>query len=253
MMLSRLIKRSHLWSRSLTHSSTLLNEKFLSPDEYINKKHTEDVKEEIYRDNLLGEEFKYDPKFISENKADPSLKRPIPINVELLKYKPLKLAKTHGHEAARVNFRGYDVEDVTRAAEFACRAAFYIGIPTSLVIPKKTEKRLYTVIKSPFAQAKSKENFMRTTFHKQLNAYDATPEVVDLWLSFVNKHAIEGVQYLATITTRESLDFSRQLDDMSSNEIKLSESYQGTDDPITAKVEELLKSDTFKKYLDAKD
>lgn len=223
--------------------------KSLSPKEFVNQKKIEDIEEHAYKQNLLNEEYKYDPKYLSENELNPVTKRPVPLNVELLRYKPLQVPQSHGHEVAEVEFKGYDKEDLIRASDFAARAAFYLGIPCSKVQSLKTEKRLYTVIKSPFAQAKSKENFKRTTYGKKINAYDATPEVVDLWLSFVNKHAIEGVKYNASIHSRESLDFSEKLDALTTDDLHMPDAYMGSDDPIAHKVEELLRSETFKKYV----
>ncbi|KSA00843.1 37S ribosomal protein S10, mitochondrial [Debaryomyces fabryi] len=224
--------------------------KFLSPNEFASQKQIDEIEEQAYKQNLLNEEYKYDPKYLSENELNPITKRPIPLNVELLKYKPVQLPPTHGHEVAKLEFKGYDKDSIIRSSEFAARAAFYLGIPCSKIHSLKTEKRLYTVIKSPFAQAKSKENFKRTTYGRKLYAYDATPEVVDLWLSFINKHAIEGVKYNALIHTRESLDFCEKLDALSAEDLHMPDAYKGSDDPIAKKVEELLKSDTFKKYFD---
>ncbi|KAK6459763.1 mitochondrial ribosomal protein S10 [Scheffersomyces xylosifermentans] len=235
-----------------TTSDDKKSAKFSTPQEYIEQKKLERAQEEIFQQNLLEEEFKYQPKYISPNEVDPITGRPIPINVELLKYKPLNLPKTHGHEVAKLKFRGYNEDSLIRAAEFAARSAYYLGIPTNKITSLKTEKRLYTVIKSPFAQAKTKQNFHRTTFNKELVAFDANPEVLDLWLSFVNKHAIEGVEYKASMTTHESLDYNKQIDALAADEFELPQAYEGTTDPVAKKVEELLKSDTFKQFLEEK-
>lgn len=233
-------------------SSKSKSKKFNTPDEYVAKKQLENVEEYSYQQSLLGKEFEYNPKYISENKVNEITERPIPLNVELLNYQPLRLPKTHGHEVAELKFRSYNQENLTRASEFAARSAFYLGIPCNAIKPLKTEKRLYTVIRSPFAQAKSKENFHRVTYACKLKAFDANSEVLDLWLSFVNKYALEDVDYKTTIHTRESLDFSKELDGISSEDLKFSDSYKDLDDPIANKVEELLKSDTFKNYFDGK-
>lgn len=237
-------------ARYFSVRSPCFNKNFSTPKEYVEKVQQENLEHQIYQENLINENFEYIPKFLGKEDVDPISKRPIPINVELLKYKPIQLPKTHGDHVATLKFDGYNENDLIRASEFAARSAFYLGIPTSKVINKKTEKRLYTVIKSPFAQAKSKENFKRTTFKKELEAFDANPEVIDLWLSFINKYAIEGVNYKVDITTRESLDFSKKLDELKAEDIKLPTAYKDSEDPIAMKVEELLKSDTFKKIID---
>lgn len=224
---------------------------FLTPKELVEKKRAEEVEAKEFRSSLLNEEYEFNPKLIKEEHVDPITKRPVPLNVELLQYKPMRLPQTHGHKVAEIKFRGYFEEDLIRASEFAARAAYFLGIPCSKVHTLKTEKRLYTVIKSPFAQAKSKENFHRVTFNRQLTAYDSNPEVLDLWLSYINKYAFDKVKYKAKVFTRESLDFAETLDKLSSEDMKLPEAYStNSSDPIAAKVQELLKSDTFKLYLE---
>ncbi|EGV60846.1 mitochondrial 37S ribosomal protein rsm10 [Yamadazyma tenuis] len=222
----------------------------LTPAELLQQKTQEKLQQQEFEKSLLQGELEYKPKYLSENAVKGSGTKPIPINVELLKYKPIRLPKTHGHKVVSMKFRGYDETDINIAIEFASRAAFYLGIPVSGIMKQKTEKRLYTVIKSPFAQAKSKENFYRTTFNYKLDAFDANPEVVDLWLSYVNKHALETVHYTAKIITRESANFVEQLDSVSVEDVKIPEGFKDSNDPIMSKVDELLKSDAFKKHMD---
>lgn len=225
--------------------------KFSTPKEHVHQKKQEEVDQKQFVGSLLKQQFEYQPKLIKEDTVDPVSKRPVPLNVELLQYKPLRLPKTHGHKVAEVKFRSYEEEDIIRASEFAARAAYFLGIPCDKVKTLKTEKRLYTVIRSPFAQAKSKENFHRVTYNRKLAAYDASPEVLDLWLSYVNKHAFEKVKYSAQIHTRELVDFAAAMAKLGADDLQLPEAYAADlSDPVAAKVQELLKSDTFKSYLD---
>lgn len=223
------------------------NTKHITPQEFVAQKQQHAVEQEEFKNSLLAGDFTYKPQMVSQDLEDPKTNRPIPINVELLKFKPVRLDKTHGHEVASLKFRGYKEDDLILSSEFASRAAFYLGIPVGGIIKKKTEKRLYTVIRSPFAQAKSKENFWRTTYNYQLKAYDATPEIVDLWLSYINKYALEGVQYSANLFTREGLDFTKQLD-VGLDQINIPLSYKNSDNVVMDKVEELLQSQEFQKY-----
>lgn len=227
-----------------------LKQKFLSPDEYVAKKEEEKLQNQEFRESLLDKEHGYLPKTIKDE--FPMInKTPVPLNVELLQYKPLRVPPTHGHKVAELSFKGYDKDDLLRASEFAARAAFYLGIPCSKVEMKKTEKRLYTVIRSPFAQAKSKENWWRVTYHQALTAYDANAEVLDLWVSYINKNAIDGVKYEAKIHTQESLDFAENLAKLEAKDIKLLLAYtEGSTDPVSKKVQELLQSEEFKKALE---
>lgn len=223
------------FSRTLKKS-----DKKLLPKEFLEKEAAERVQNEQFKQNLLSKEFTAEPKIKSAGS--------IPLNLELLQYKPIRLPSTHGHEVAKLKFRGYNEDHLTRASEFAARAAFYLGIPCSRVKKVKTERRLYTVIKSPFAQSKSKENFLRITYNQQLIAYDTNPEVLDLWLSYINKHALEDVKCLAEITTREKLDFAKSLDAMTAQDAKFPDAYTDTTDPIAAKVKDLLQSEQFKQH-----
>lgn len=235
----------------LSQTANESTKEFLTPNEFVQKKRQEEVEDLQFKQSLLQDQLEYNPKTITSNKLEKESNRPVPLNVELLKYKPIRLPQTHGHEVAELKFRGYEEEELIRASEFAARAAFFLGIPCSPVKSLKTEKRLYTVIKSPFAQAKTKENFHRVTYNRKLTAYDANPEVVDMWLSYVNKHAFDKVKYLAQIQTKEQLDFVETLDKLTSKDMKLPEAYSSdSSDPIAAKVQELLKSDTFKKFFD---
>lgn len=220
---------------------------FKTPLQFMHEKQEADMTHLQFEQDLLSQPFAYNPKVLSTELLDPVTNRPIPINVEMLKYQPLRLPKTHGHLVATLNFRSFHKLNIARAAEFAARAAYYLGIPADGVRIMKTEKRLYTVIKSPFAQAKTKQNFHRVTYALQLRGYDANPEIVDLWLAYINKHKFEDVEYKAELTTRESLDMLQTLD--STTDFSMPEGMRAKNDPIAAKVDELLKSDAFKQFL----
>lgn len=226
--------------------------KFQTPQEFVQLKATEAAQDQQFKEHLLHEaaNTEYKPKTIRGNDVNPVSKRPVPLNVELLQYEPIQLPKTHGHKVAVLKFRGYDKSELSRAGEFALRSAFFLGIPTLKLANAKTEKRLYTVIKSPFAQAKLKQNFHRVTYNRYVVAYDANPEIVDLWLSYINKHAIEGINYSAELYTQEGLDYATQLENLALTDMALPEAYADLDDPIASKVEELLQSQTFSKLLE---
>lgn len=247
-MLARLLgSTTRTLARSYFSSPRALQ--FETPSQLISRKKQEELENEEFDSSLLNKSFTYNPKYIPENEISPTTKRPLPLNVELLKYKPLTLPQTHGHEVASLKLRSFSQDNLIRAGEFALRSAYYLGIPTTKLVTEKTEKRLYTVIRSPFAQAKSKENFHRITFKSSITAFDSNPEVVDLWLSYINKYAVTDVDYKATLTTRESLEYAKNLDQLLPEDMKLPDAYNDTTDPVADKVKELLKSDTFKDLL----
>lgn len=232
------------------NSTSNAGAKFLSPTELIAQKKADALAEQEYKQDLLSEKFTYSPQILSKETIDPVSKRPIPLNVELLKYKAIKLPKTHGHKVALITFKGFDPKELDHAAEFAARAAFYLGIPCGEPSPQRVQEKLITVIRSPFAQAKSKENFKKYTYGRNIVAYDANPEVVDTWLSFINKHKFDDIKYKAFVYTRESGEFVKELDALTAGDLKLPDSYAGATDPVSQKVAELLKSEEFKKFFD---
>ncbi|KAI3402887.2 RSM10 [Candida oxycetoniae] len=236
-------------SKRTFSSQSLKSQKFLTPKKLIEKSQKEYLEKEQFHQQLLNDQIKYEPKTLSSHslRAASNSKRPVPLNVELLKYVPLRLPRTHGDEVCTLTLRGYDNDDLTRIGEFALRAAYYLGIPMSNLLNLKTEKRLYTVIKSPFAQAKTKQNFHRTTYNKKVVAYDANPEIVDLWLSYVNKYNFQNVELKATISSYEGLDYSEQIAQVEN--LELPSAYEGIEDPVALKVKELLQSEEFKNHL----
>ncbi|RCK64433.1 37S ribosomal protein S10, mitochondrial [Candida viswanathii] len=216
----------------------------ISPAQYVEKVKQKKIEDAQFRESLVEGHPKYEPQLLSTHDKDG---KPFPLNVELLKYKPLRLPKTHGHEVATLTMKGYDDDDLIRMGEFAMRAAYFLGIPMSGLTPLKTQKRLYTVIKSPFAQAKTKQNFHRVTYARKLIAYDANPDVIDLWLSYINRYKFADIEYSASLMSHEPLNYVDELAKL--DEFKLPEAYNGIEDPVAKKVESLLKSDKFKKYL----
>ncbi|KAG5422270.1 RSM10 [Candida metapsilosis] len=233
--------------RSFTTRS-IVSQKFLTPNELISKTKQEQLENQQFQSQLRQNQSPYSPKTLTSHTTyQENHKRPIPLNVELLQYKPLRLPQTHGDEVATLKLRGYNDDDLIRMGEFALRSAYYLGIPMSKLTSLKTEKRLYTVIKSPFAQAKTKQNFHRVTYNKQLVAYDANPEVVDLWLSYVNRYKLQTVDMKATVVAREGLDYNEELSKL--KDFEFPQAYEGLEDPVAQKVKELLQSDEFKKTL----
>ena len=222
------------WLRHLSSGRRLLKQ---TPDQYVSKQASKAAEDAAFKLALLLEPFSYDPQYISPNEVNPVLQRPVPINVELLQYKPLRHKPKYAEKCATITLRGYNEDDLIRAGEFMLRAAYYLNIPCSKLKTLKTEKRLYTVIRSPFAQAKSKENFHRVTYNREILAFDANPEVIDLWLSYVNKYALDTVEYKASITTRQGLEWIE--------DATLPEAYADLDDPVALKVKELLNGELF--------
>ncbi|KAK9453683.1 ribosomal protein S10 domain-containing protein [Dipodascopsis uninucleata] len=132
--------------------------------------------------------------------------RPMPLNVELNYYAPLKLKSSLGNRSCELQLRSYTPEQVEIFSDFAMRAAFYLNMPisNSIPLPKRTER--WTVANSPFAHSKTKTNYERITHKRLLQVKDANIESIELWLAFLRKHELPGVAMKANVYNRESIE-----------------------------------------------
>lgn len=139
--------------------------------------------------------------------------RPVPLNVKLTHLQPIKLPTTHNNLVAEVTVASFfGLKDVEFMADYLLRAAFYLGIPAKGPTPMPGKVKRWTVIRSPFVHAKSKENWERRTYRRQIKLYDANPEVVQIFLAVAAKHSLAGVGVKATTYTSESLDSVEEMD-----------------------------------------
>ena len=143
----------------------------------------------------------------SDLAASKYTQRPIPLNVQLTQLEPIKLPMTHGDLVAEVVVSSFfGPKDVEFIAEFLLRTAFYLGIPARGPTPMPRKIKRWTVIRSPFVHAKSKENWERRTWRQQIKLYDANPEVVQILLAIASKHRLAGTGVHARTYTQESAD-----------------------------------------------
>ena len=129
----------------------------------------------------------------------------VPPNVLAAFRTPLRHKPTHGIPVASLQMRSYSVRNLEFYADFAVRAAYWLGLPCSgpVPLPKKIER--WTVPKSPFIFKKSMENFERITRRRLLTIYDGDPEVVEIWLAFLRKWQFYGVGMKANVWQFEGL------------------------------------------------
>lgn len=52
---------------------------------------------------------------------------------------------------------------------------------------------MWTVIRGPFVHKKSQENFERRVHKRAIKAWDADPEIVNVWVKYLRKHMMPGV------------------------------------------------------------
>ncbi|VEU22843.1 DEKNAAC103936 [Brettanomyces naardenensis] len=202
----------------------------------------------------LIETFKqYDPKVQTERVIVPGVNRPIPVNVELNYYSPLKHQVKYGDLKAEVVFKCFDTRNLEFFSDFALRAAYYLGIPATGAKPIPVRRERWTVIKAPFVHAKSKENFERRTYGRVIKLWDCTDEVVDIFLAYLKQNSVWGVGVKASLYVREPLSMGESmgkiegegdkvLSDLDSTLEVLS---KDTENPVAGRVLELLKSPAF--------
>jgi ribosomal protein S10 len=108
-------------------------------------------------------------------------------------HKPFFHPRTHDIPVANIHFRSHHVRFLNLFTHFASHAASALGIPASQVVALPTQRRLWTVLRSPFAHKKSQENFERKVHKRAIKAWDAHPQVVQRWITYLRTHAMPGV------------------------------------------------------------
>ncbi|KAJ3576980.1 hypothetical protein NP233_g26 [Leucocoprinus birnbaumii] len=106
--------------------------------------------------------------------------------------------RTHDIPVANIHFRSHSPRLLELFTHFASHAASSLGIPTSKTIFLPTQRRLWTVIRSPFVYKKSQENFERKVHKRAIKAWDADPEVVEQWVKYLRVNMLGGVAMKVT-------------------------------------------------------
>lgn len=198
--------------------------------------------------------IEYEPKTLTPEVVNSTINSPMPINAEINYYAPLRHEKRFGDLVAEIQFRAYDHENLDFLGDFSLRAAYYLDIPVSGVFPLPTRRERWTVIRAPFVHAKSKENFMRLTHKRVIRAYDATPEVIDLWVSYIAKHSMSGVGIKVSTYQREPIHLSQELDEIEVSKLdKLNGTVGGQNvinSAVSQRVDEILNDPLFKRHME---
>lgn len=137
--------------------------------------------------------------------SDPRLPR----SVQAVYLKPLKRKAQYGVPSCDLQLRSYNVRNVEFFADFALRAAYYLGLPASGPVPLPRITERWTVPRSNFIFKKSQENFERITLRRLVQIQDGHPDAVEVWLAFLRKHAYYGVGMKANVWQHERLGESR--------------------------------------------
>lgn len=169
----------------------------------------------------------------------------IPYNIKALYYAPRRNLKTHKELVASLVFKSYDKKNLDFMADFAMRAGFYAGAVMSSPVYLKKEKTLYTFNRSPFAQAKSKQNFIKVEKKIKIDIFDTAPEALDLLFSYIMKYPKHAVSMSVQNYTRQTLEGSF-VDGLPSNKY-MAEALQN--DELYQQIEPLAKSELAKQLL----
>lgn len=181
----------------------------------------------------------------------------LPINVEALYYRPLTNPIKYGDLVADLQLRSYDNENLDFFSDFIMRVGYYLGAPLTGPKPLPTRRERWTVIRSPFVHAKSKENFERHTHKRLIRVWDTNPEIVQVLVDYITKNSIAGVGLKCTVYQRATTDAPVDAVPLSEVLGDINKKYpvnadQDESEAVGAKVVELLNSPEFKKHLEEK-
>ncbi|KAF4467579.1 hypothetical protein FALBO_5558 [Fusarium albosuccineum] len=136
----------------------------------------------------------------------------LPRAIQALHLKPLKREAEHGIPSCDLQLRSYSTQPLEFFADFALRAAYYLGLPAygPVPLPRITER--WTVPRSNFIFKKSQENFERKTLRRLIQIRDGNPETVQLWLAYLRKHQYYGVGMKANVWEFSELGVGKKMD-----------------------------------------
>ncbi|KAF7845892.1 hypothetical protein BT93_L0157 [Corymbia citriodora subsp. variegata] len=137
----------------------------------------------------------------------------LPRSVQLNYLRPLKRAPTHGVPSCDLQLRSYSARNLEFFADFALRAAYYLNLPARGPVPLPRIVQRWTVPRGNFVHKKSQENFERITMRRLVQIQDGHPEVVQIWLGFLQKYAYYGVGMKANVWEYSSLDVGKEMDE----------------------------------------
>ena len=135
-----------------------------------------------------------------------------PRALQAIYLKPLKRRASHRIPVCDLQLRSYGARNLEFFADFALRAAYYLGLPASGPVPLPRITERWTVPRSNFIFKKSQENFERITMRRLIQIQDGNVDVVEIWLAFLRKHALHGVGMKANVWKFEKLGVGKQLD-----------------------------------------
>ena len=82
-------------------------------------------------------------------------------------------------QTIRISLKAYDHSLIDKSTEKIVKTAKSTGAIISGPIPLPTRRTIYTVLRSPFVDKKSREQFEIRTHKRVLDIVDPTPQTVD--------------------------------------------------------------------------
>ncbi|MBO6518252.1 MAG: small subunit ribosomal protein S10 [Bacteroidia bacterium] len=79
----------------------------------------------------------------------------------------------------RIKLKSYDHNLIDKSAEKIVRSVKVTGAVVNGPIPLPTEKKIYTVLKSPHVNKKAREQFQLCSYKRLLDIYSSTSKTVD--------------------------------------------------------------------------
>ena len=79
----------------------------------------------------------------------------------------------------RIRLKGYDHRLLDQSVVEIIDTAKRTGAKVSGPIPLPTHKRIFTVLRSPFVNKKSREQFQLSSHKRLLDIYSSTPKTID--------------------------------------------------------------------------
>ncbi|KAF2631328.1 hypothetical protein BU25DRAFT_361438 [Macroventuria anomochaeta] len=168
-----------------------------------------------------------------------------PLNVRAVNLRPLRREPQYGVPVCDLQLRTYSIRNLLLFADFAVRAAYYMGLSARGPIPLPRITERWTVPRDVFIFKKSQENFERITMRRLIQIQDGHPDVVKAWLAFLTEHQYHGVGMKANIWEYEDLETATR----AGEEVAPDDVGRRREGPMMAKVDEILNSKGFREAM----
>ncbi|KAH8600825.1 hypothetical protein B0O99DRAFT_736849 [Bisporella sp. PMI_857] len=136
----------------------------------------------------------------------------LPRAVQAAYLRPLRRTAKYDVPSCDLQMRSYSIRNLEFFADFAMRAAYFLGLPAYGPVPLPQIVERWTVPKASFIHTKSKENFERKTLRRLIQIKDGHPETVEIWLAFLQKHSYYGIGMKANVWNYEKLGVAKEMD-----------------------------------------